>query len=158
MEKNGQPPFKSNLALDALSPFIGEWEIEITSISVREDPSAVVRGQSSFAWLEGGAFLIQHSEIADSDFPRSVAVMGPDAAVNAVYANQVAALDPADRDAFVAARREEYLADVDLLRARLATFGDHVLLASDHALTIARVESAIADLRSVLDTLQPTEG
>ena len=46
----------------------------------------------------------------------AIAVMGPDAAVNAVYANQVAALDPADRDAFVAARREEYLADVDLLR------------------------------------------
>ena len=49
-------------------------------------------------------------------------------------------------------------ADVDLLRARLATFGDHVLLASDHAATITRVESAIAELRAVLDTLQPTEG
>ena len=49
-------------------------------------------------------------------------------------------------------------ADVDLLRARLATFGDHVLVASDHAMTIARVESAIAELRAVLDTLQPTEG
>ena len=49
-------------------------------------------------------------------------------------------------------------ADVDLLRARLATFGDHVLLASDHKLTLARVESAIAELHAVLDTLQPTEG
>ena len=49
-------------------------------------------------------------------------------------------------------------ADVDLLRARLATFGDHVLVASDHADAIARVESAIAELRAVLDTLQPTEG
>ena len=49
-------------------------------------------------------------------------------------------------------------ADVDLLRARLATFGDHVLVASDHAEAIARVESAIAELRAVLDTLQPTEG
>ena len=49
-------------------------------------------------------------------------------------------------------------ADTDLLRARLETFGDHVLLASDHALTVARVESAIAELRAVLDTLQPTEG
>jgi acetyl-CoA carboxylase carboxyltransferase component len=46
----------------------------------------------------------------------AIAVMGPDAAVNAVYANQIAALDPAERNAFVAARREEYLADVDLLR------------------------------------------
>jgi acetyl-CoA carboxylase carboxyltransferase component len=46
----------------------------------------------------------------------AIAVMGPDAAVNAVYANQIATLDPADRDAFVAERRAEYLSDVDLLR------------------------------------------
>jgi acetyl-CoA carboxylase carboxyltransferase component len=46
-----------------------------------------------------------------------IAVMGPEAAVNAVYANRIAAIeDPAERDAFVAERREEYLADVDLLR------------------------------------------
>ena len=48
-------------------------------------------------------------------------------------------------------------ADVDLLRARLETFGDHVLVASDHRLAIARAESAIADLRAVLDTLQPPD-
>jgi hypothetical protein len=78
MEKNQQTPFQSNPALDQLSPFIGEWNIEITSMSFDPDPSAVVRGHSSFAWLEGGAFLIQHSEIPASDFPRSTAVMGPD--------------------------------------------------------------------------------
>ena len=78
MEKNQRTSLRSNTALDALGPFLGEWDIEITSMSFREDPSAVVRGHSSFAWLEGGAFLIQHSEIADSDFPVSVAVMGPD--------------------------------------------------------------------------------
>ena len=78
MKTNQQTPFQSNLALDELKPFIGEWDIEITSMSFREDLSAVERGHSSFAWLEGGAFLIQHSEISASDFPRSVAVMGPD--------------------------------------------------------------------------------
>jgi hypothetical protein len=78
MEKNGQAPFKSNLALDRLTPLIGEWDLEITSMSFRADPSAVDRGHSSFAWLEGGGFLIQHSEISASDFPRSTAVMGPD--------------------------------------------------------------------------------
>jgi acetyl-CoA carboxylase carboxyltransferase component len=46
-----------------------------------------------------------------------IAVMGPEAAVNAVYANKIAAIpDPAEREAFVAARRAEYEADVDLLR------------------------------------------
>jgi hypothetical protein len=78
MEKNGQTPFKSNPALDALAPLIGEWDIEISSMSFREDPSAVERGHSSFTWLEEGSFLIQHSEISASDFPRSVAIMSPD--------------------------------------------------------------------------------
>ena len=73
-----QTSFKSNPALDQLAPLIGEWNIEITSMSFRSDPSDVERGHSSFAWLEGGAFLIQHSEISDSEFPRSIAVMGPD--------------------------------------------------------------------------------
>jgi acetyl-CoA carboxylase carboxyltransferase component len=46
-----------------------------------------------------------------------IAVMGPDAAVNAVYAGKIAEIaDPAERAAFVAARRAEYEADVDLER------------------------------------------
>jgi acetyl-CoA carboxylase carboxyltransferase component len=46
-----------------------------------------------------------------------IAVMGPEAAVNAVYANKIAAIeDPVERDRFVADRRSEYEADVDLLR------------------------------------------
>ena len=78
MQNDQQTPFKSNPALDRLSPFIGEWNLEITSMSFHEDPTAVARGQSSFAWLEGGAFLIQHAEIAASDFPRSIQVIGAD--------------------------------------------------------------------------------
>jgi acetyl-CoA carboxylase carboxyltransferase component len=46
-----------------------------------------------------------------------IAVMGPEAAVNAVYANKIASIDdPAERDTFVAERRSEYEQDVDLLR------------------------------------------
>ncbi len=46
-----------------------------------------------------------------------IAVMGPEAAVNAVYANKIAAIaDPGERARFVAERRAEYEADVDLLR------------------------------------------
>ena len=46
-----------------------------------------------------------------------IAVMGPDAAVNAVYANKIAAVEDEDeRAAYVARLREEYEADVDLLR------------------------------------------
>jgi acetyl-CoA carboxylase carboxyltransferase component len=46
-----------------------------------------------------------------------IAVMGPEAAINAVYANKIAAMaDPADREQFVAERRAEYEEDVDILR------------------------------------------
>jgi acetyl-CoA carboxylase carboxyltransferase component len=46
-----------------------------------------------------------------------IAVMGAEAAVNAVYANKIAAIaDPAERAAFVAAKRAEYEQDIDLLR------------------------------------------
>jgi acetyl-CoA carboxylase carboxyltransferase component len=46
-----------------------------------------------------------------------IAVMGPEAAVNAVYANKIAAIeDEGEREAFVKARRTEFEVDVDLLR------------------------------------------
>jgi len=46
-----------------------------------------------------------------------IAVMGPEAAVNAVYANKIAAIpEDGERAAYVAARRLEYEEDVDLLR------------------------------------------
>jgi acetyl-CoA carboxylase carboxyltransferase component len=46
-----------------------------------------------------------------------IAVMGPEAAVNAVFANKIAAFDdPAEADAFVAEQRGIYEEDVDILR------------------------------------------
>jgi acetyl-CoA carboxylase carboxyltransferase component len=46
-----------------------------------------------------------------------IAVMGPEAAVNAVFANRIAAIeDPDERAAFVAEQRTLYEEDVDLYR------------------------------------------
>ncbi len=46
-----------------------------------------------------------------------IAVMGPEAAVNAVFANKIAAIsDPDERDAFVAEQRAIYETDVDIVR------------------------------------------
>ncbi|WP_329105693.1 acyl-CoA carboxylase subunit beta [Micromonospora sp. NBC_01699] len=46
-----------------------------------------------------------------------IAVMGAEAAVNAVYANKIAAIaDPDERSAFVAAKRAEYERDIDIVR------------------------------------------
>ncbi|HZZ97402.1 MAG TPA: acyl-CoA carboxylase subunit beta [Jatrophihabitantaceae bacterium] len=46
-----------------------------------------------------------------------IAVMGPQAAVNAVYANKIASIDDeTERGSYIAERRAEYEQDVDLLR------------------------------------------
>jgi acetyl-CoA carboxylase carboxyltransferase component len=45
-----------------------------------------------------------------------IAVMGAEAAVNAVYANKIAAIeDPDERAAFVAQKRDEYETDIDVV-------------------------------------------
>ena len=45
-----------------------------------------------------------------------IAVMGPQAAINAVFYNQIQAIeDEAERGAFVAQKREEYAEDIDIL-------------------------------------------
>ncbi|WP_419884011.1 acyl-CoA carboxylase subunit beta [Peribacillus sp. B-H-3] len=46
----------------------------------------------------------------------SIAVMGPEAAVNAVYANKINALPPEERAAFIELKREEYRKDIDIYR------------------------------------------
>jgi methylmalonyl-CoA decarboxylase subunit alpha len=50
-------------------------------------------------------------------FPQAqIAVMGPEAAINAVFFNQIQEIDDeAEREAFVKAKREEYSEDIDIL-------------------------------------------
>lgn len=45
-----------------------------------------------------------------------IAVMGPEAAVNAVYANKIAALPEEDRPAFIKEKQEEYKENIDIYR------------------------------------------
>ncbi|OIJ07655.1 carboxylase [Anaerobacillus arseniciselenatis] len=45
-----------------------------------------------------------------------IAVMGPEAAVNAVYANKIAQLSEEERPAFIEEKRNEYREDVDIYR------------------------------------------
>lgn len=71
-----QQPTKWNSALERLGVFVGEWNLEFTEFHA--DLSAVARGRSSFRWLEGGAFLLQHADVPNTDFPREIAVIGPD--------------------------------------------------------------------------------
>jgi hypothetical protein len=75
-DQSSQGP--ANPALERLAVFVGEWNIEITSMSFLADKTAVAHGHTSFDWIEGGAFLIQHSEVPKSDFPSAISIMGPD--------------------------------------------------------------------------------
>jgi acetyl-CoA carboxylase carboxyltransferase component len=56
-----------------------------------------------------------------------IAVMGPEAAINAVYFNKIESLPEDEREAFVEARRSEYSADVDLLRLASENIVDAVI-------------------------------
>ena len=73
-----------------------------------------------------------------------IAVMGPEAAINAVYANKIAEIeDPDERAAFVERMRKEYEADIDLLRLASELVIDAVVDAQDlRAELLARLDQA----------------
>jgi acetyl-CoA carboxylase carboxyltransferase component len=78
-----------------------------------------------------------------------IAVMGAEAAVNAVYANAIAALPEEERAAFVAARRDEYDEDVDLYRLASELVVDAVVEPSElRAELVARLGAAATKDRS----------
>ncbi len=60
-----------------------------------------------------------------------IAVMGPEAAVNAVYSNKIAELPEAERALFVEAKRKEYQADIDIYRLAAEMVVDDVVQPND---------------------------
>jgi acetyl-CoA carboxylase carboxyltransferase component len=73
-----------------------------------------------------------------------IAVMGPEAAINAVYANKIASIeDPSERAEFVAEQRAIYETDVDLLRLASELVIDAIIEPQQlRAELIARIEHA----------------
>ena len=62
----------------------------------------------------------------------SIAVMGPEAAINAVFYNQIQKIDDeAERAEFVARKREEYAADIDILHLASELVVDAVVQPED---------------------------
>ena len=73
-----------------------------------------------------------------------IAVMGPEAAVNAVYANKIAAIeDEAERVEFVRARREEYETDVDVVRLASELVVDAIVEPEDLRAELVRRYAAL---------------
>ena len=66
---------KANPRLAPLNAFIGTWNTVGTHPMV---PGKTFHGRTSFAWIEGGAFLIMHSQIDEPEIPSGIAVYGSD--------------------------------------------------------------------------------
>ncbi len=87
----------------------------------------------------------------------SIAVMGPQAAINAVFYNQIQAIeDEAERDAFVAAKREEYSDDIDILHLASELVIDAIVQPEDlRAEVIRRFGHAAGKDRSFAERRNP---
>jgi acetyl-CoA carboxylase carboxyltransferase component len=60
-----------------------------------------------------------------------IAVMGPQAAVKAVYDNYINALPPEERPAFIQQKQEEYVKDIDIFRLASELVVDHIVRGKD---------------------------
>jgi acetyl-CoA carboxylase carboxyltransferase component len=60
-----------------------------------------------------------------------IAIMGPEAAINAVYANKLAVMEDDEREEFVVEKRAEFLTDVNLLRLASELVVDAVVEPAD---------------------------
>lgn len=71
-----------NPALMQFSRLVGEWKTAGTHPYL---PGKILNGRSSFKWIEGGAFLIWHSEIDEPNFPAGIAIFGSDDATGEFF-------------------------------------------------------------------------
>lgn len=66
---------KPNPALRPFSALVGTWNTIGTHPLV---PGTTFHGRTSFTWIEGGAFLMMHSQIDEPEIPSGIAVFGTD--------------------------------------------------------------------------------
>ena len=71
-----------NPALSPLSKIVGDWSTTGTHPMVR---NTTVHGRASFAWQDGGAFLVWRSELDDQRFPNGIAIFGSDDMAGTVF-------------------------------------------------------------------------
>lgn len=75
MAKIGEKALIPNPALKPFGVLVGKWK---TVGSHPYFPDVVLHGRASFDWIEGGAFLILHSEIDHPEFPDGIEIFGSD--------------------------------------------------------------------------------
>jgi hypothetical protein len=77
----GLRALRLNPALERLTPLLGEWRTTGTHPLM---PGTTFQGRTSFAWHEGGAFVLMRSEIDEPEVPDGVALIGSDDAAGTV--------------------------------------------------------------------------
>lgn len=71
------PTHEASIPNPALKPFsalVGEWR----TVGTHPYLPGTLHGHASFKWIEGGAFLIMHSEIDEAGIPSGIAIFGSD--------------------------------------------------------------------------------
>jgi len=123
---------------------VSEATVPKVSVIVRKAYGAGLYAMAGPAFAPDGCIALPTARIA---------VMGPEAAVNAVYANRIAAIDtPEERERFVQERRREYEQDVDLLRLASDLVVDAVVQPEDlRAEVVARLAAAAGKDRRFSD-------
>ena len=71
-----------NSALQPLAALIGDWHTTGKHPAV---PEKTLHGKASFEWIEGGAFLVMHSQLDDERFPDGIAIVGSDGTQGALF-------------------------------------------------------------------------
>ena len=70
-----------NPKLEPLSILIGEWN----TVGKHRLLPDTLHGQTSFEWLEGGAFLTMYSEIIEPGIPTGISIIGSDDAAETYF-------------------------------------------------------------------------
>ena len=78
----GSEALQPNPALEAFKGLVGQWQ---TTGSHPYVPDVTLHGRTSIDWIEGGAFLIMHSEINHPKFPSGVYIIGSDDAAKQYF-------------------------------------------------------------------------
>ena len=126
------------VALFALLVVVVVWQVVSRQVLHAPATWTTSVAQYLFVWLSlfGSAWVFsEKGHIAVDFFTRLIKVnhtRGMEAAVNAVFANKIAAFDDEEeRAAYVAERRREYEEDVDLERLAADLVLDHVIDPAD---------------------------
>jgi acetyl-CoA carboxylase carboxyltransferase component len=119
---------------------VSEATVPKVSVIVRKAYGAGLYAMCGPAFEPDGCIALPSAKIA---------VMGPEAAVNAVFYNRIQAIaDPQEREAFVAEQRRLYEEDVDLLRLASDLVIDAVVEPEDlRAEVVARLGLAMGKSR-----------